>query len=384
VSSWKPLAVPASGKPRRSREAHRKRAHVGRGRKSGAAYGRHGQRPVSSVIDDTYDVPTPLTCPDCGAAVDDTHVTVQYQEELPPVRPLVRRFDVHVGRCRECGRRVQGRHPLQTSDAVGAAAVQPGPQAVATAASLNKQLGLSFGKIVTLFADRFGFPLSDGLCDISTANGPRSSAFSTTPPLTPPTGAPNRRSGAPWSAGRTNTDRARPAEPRLRPFSTRSARPRGSPASIPRRTSCAPVYAASVVAFVDLFGHSTMSFGPVGGTGTPSRTLRIRSQWFRKRRSLTEACPAGIVQLPLQVIDLLAQALVLTLQPIALTLGPFGTLAELACLAPLRVIRLRTSRFGHVIVMPESPRPYKPKLTRHRDSGPAPSGPNALNEYLIC
>ncbi len=90
-----------------------------------------------------------------------------------------------------------------------------------------------------------------------------------------------------------------------------------------------------VVAFVDLFGHRTMSFGPVGGTGTPSRTLRIRSQWFRKRRSLTETCPAGIVQLPLQVIDLLAQALVLTLQPIALTLGPFGTLAELACLAPL-------------------------------------------------
>ena len=46
-----------------------------------------------------------------------------------------------------CGRRVQGRHPLQTSDALGAAAVQLGPDAVATAAVLNKQLGLSFRKL---------------------------------------------------------------------------------------------------------------------------------------------------------------------------------------------------------------------------------------------
>ena len=44
------------------------------------------------------------------------------------------------------GRRVQGRYPLQTSDAVGAAAVQIGPDTIATAAVLNKQLGLSFGQ----------------------------------------------------------------------------------------------------------------------------------------------------------------------------------------------------------------------------------------------
>lgn len=132
------------------------------GRKSGAAYGRHGRRLVPPVIDETFDVPVPSTCPDCGAAVEDTHVTAQYQEDLPPVRPVVRRFDVHVGRCRQCGRRVQGRHSFQTSDALGAAAVQLGPQAVATAALLNKHLGLSFGKIVTLFADRFGLAMTRG------------------------------------------------------------------------------------------------------------------------------------------------------------------------------------------------------------------------------
>jgi transposase len=126
------------------------------GRKPGPAYGRQGRRHVPPVVDEPYEVPVPPTCPDCGGAVEDTHVTAQNQEDLPPVRPLVRRFDVHVGRCRRCGRRVQGRHPLQTSDALGAAAVQLGPDAVATAAVLNKQLGLSFGKIATLFGERFG------------------------------------------------------------------------------------------------------------------------------------------------------------------------------------------------------------------------------------
>jgi transposase len=126
------------------------------GRKPGRPYGRQGRRRAPAVVDEPYDVPVPSTCPDCGGAVEDTHVTAQYQEDLPPVRPLIRRFDVHVGRCRRCGQRVQGRHPLQTSDALGAAAVQLGPDAVATAAVLNKQLGLSFGKVATFFAERFG------------------------------------------------------------------------------------------------------------------------------------------------------------------------------------------------------------------------------------
>ena len=130
------------------------------GRKPGPAYGRQGRRRVPPVIDEPYDVPVPRACPDCGGAVEDTHVTAQYQEDLPPVRPLVRRFDVHVGRCRRCGRRVQGRHPLQTSNALGAAAVQLGPEAVAMAAVLNKQLGLPFGKVATLFAERFGLSVA--------------------------------------------------------------------------------------------------------------------------------------------------------------------------------------------------------------------------------
>ncbi|TWT48962.1 hypothetical protein [Botrimarina hoheduenensis] len=49
-----------------------------------------------------------------------TKVVTQTQVELPQ-KPVVRRFDIQVGRCGACGKRVHGRHELQTSDAVGAA-----------------------------------------------------------------------------------------------------------------------------------------------------------------------------------------------------------------------------------------------------------------------
>ena len=91
------------------------------GRKPGALYGRQGRRPLPPVINQIYDVPLLATCPDCGGVVDDTHTTAQYQVDVPPVQPVVRRFEVHIGKCRQWGRRVQGRHPLQTSDALGAA-----------------------------------------------------------------------------------------------------------------------------------------------------------------------------------------------------------------------------------------------------------------------
>jgi transposase len=126
------------------------------GRKPGAAYGRRGRRAVPTVVHETHDVPVPEHCPDCGGRVRETHVAAQYQDDLPPVAPIVRRFDIHVGECCGCHRRVQGRHPLQTSDALGAAAVQLGPQAIALAVLLNKQFGLSFGKMAALFRARFG------------------------------------------------------------------------------------------------------------------------------------------------------------------------------------------------------------------------------------
>ena len=58
---------------------------------------------------------------------------------------MVRQFNVAIGRCRKCGRRVPSRHPLPTSDALGAAKVPLGPEALPLAALLNKRMGLSVG-----------------------------------------------------------------------------------------------------------------------------------------------------------------------------------------------------------------------------------------------
>jgi transposase len=81
---------------------------------------------------------------------------------LPQIQPVVRAFTIAIGHCTACHRRVQGRHPLQTSNALGAAAAPVGPQAVTVAAVLNKQLGLPLGKISTLFRDRFGLHVTAG------------------------------------------------------------------------------------------------------------------------------------------------------------------------------------------------------------------------------
>jgi transposase len=126
------------------------------GRKAGRRYGPKARRRRPRRIDERYEAPVPAQCPACHGRVRETGVARQYQEEIPISRVIVRQFTVHIGRCHDCGRRVQGRHPLQTSDALGAAAAQLGAQLVALVVVLNKQLGLSFGKIVTLLQQLYG------------------------------------------------------------------------------------------------------------------------------------------------------------------------------------------------------------------------------------
>jgi len=135
------------------------------GRKRGNKHGRHGHREPPAHVDEIVDAPLPVSCPHCQGAVDELDVQSQYQTELPPVKPHVTRFDVHIGQCAACGKRVQGRHPQQTSDALGAAASQLGPRAQAVASELHVRYGLSFGKVQDLFSHTFDVSVScGGLC----------------------------------------------------------------------------------------------------------------------------------------------------------------------------------------------------------------------------
>jgi transposase len=91
----------------------------------------------------------------------ETHLDYAYQTEIPR-QPIQRRFTIHCGHCQQCGRSVRGRHALQTSDATGAAAAQLGPDAQAAVVLLNKDAGLSHGKISRTFQRFFGIKLTPG------------------------------------------------------------------------------------------------------------------------------------------------------------------------------------------------------------------------------
>lgn len=134
-----------------------------RGRKPGAAYGKKAHRPTPAPdqIEEFYEASLPDACPHCGGAIDEQQVVPQFQTEIPR-QPIYRQFNVHVGCCQRCGRRLQGTHPLQTSDALGAAASQLGPDALAAMAYLKKYGGLSDGKIAQLFGTLFGISITRG------------------------------------------------------------------------------------------------------------------------------------------------------------------------------------------------------------------------------
>lgn len=124
------------------------------GRKAGH---QAAQRAKPSRIDRTLEAPLPDACPHCGGHVQEEQVLPQYQEDIPrPVQPLVTQFNVHIGHCAQCARRVQGRHAEQTSDALGGAGVQLGPNVLALGAELKHVLGVSYGKVARFCQRSFG------------------------------------------------------------------------------------------------------------------------------------------------------------------------------------------------------------------------------------
>jgi transposase len=124
------------------------------GRKPGH---RAAHRTVPDHVDRVAEASLPATCPDCAGPVLEDDVQVQYQEDIPrPVPTIVTQFNVHIGHCAQCHRRVQGRHPDQTSDALGAAAVQLGPTALGLTAEMKHGLGVSYGKVARLLETSLG------------------------------------------------------------------------------------------------------------------------------------------------------------------------------------------------------------------------------------
>lgn len=126
------------------------------GRKGGSEYGKQSRRPIPKRVDRTVTVPCPLQCPYCGGQVKLKDKGTQYQTDIPAVEPTTTAFEVDYGECTRCGRRVQGRHPEQISDAIGAVgAEQIGPNTIALTAHLNKSCGVSYERIAEIFRQVF-------------------------------------------------------------------------------------------------------------------------------------------------------------------------------------------------------------------------------------
>jgi transposase len=133
------------------------------GRKKGEQHGKHAHRepPPPAQVDETLDATLPDRCPDCGGDIVEDHLDQQFQTEIPR-KPIVRKFTIHCGHCKKCGKQLRGRHPLQTSDATGAAQSQLGGDAQAAIVYLNKRAGMSHGKIADTFDRLFGITLTPG------------------------------------------------------------------------------------------------------------------------------------------------------------------------------------------------------------------------------
>ena len=131
---------------RRTPAAQRKRP----GRKPGEDYGRRGRRLPPEAPHEEIEVALPDGCPHCGSEPVFDRWAEQFQDEL--VTAVVRRrYRIALGHCPGCRRPVRGRHPDQTSDALGAAAVMMGPAALSLAAWLHYGCGLSAAKISRLY-----------------------------------------------------------------------------------------------------------------------------------------------------------------------------------------------------------------------------------------
>jgi transposase len=102
--------------------------------------------PTPDQIDRVVDVPLDK-CPMCDVYLYDQDQVVQYQTDLPPIVPIITQFNIETGYCPCCRQYWQGRHPDQTSDAIGATGNTLGPVVLTMAAEMKHRLGVSYRKI---------------------------------------------------------------------------------------------------------------------------------------------------------------------------------------------------------------------------------------------
>jgi len=118
-------------------------------------------RPLPKEVDREVDVPLKQQqCLHCGGELTERQIVSQYQIDIPPVKPIVTRFNIETARCACCGKRAQGRDPQQISDAYGAAQVHFGPRLLSFASTVKHVYGVPYRKVCRILNKGFGIEVS--------------------------------------------------------------------------------------------------------------------------------------------------------------------------------------------------------------------------------
>lgn len=133
------------------------------GRKSGM--GNFSYRKPPSVDELTAPITdvavTADICRGCGGILEHDGESLTYVTDIPTMpRPEVRGYRVQVCRCRDCGRRVRGRHRDVGPDQYGASAHQVGIRVMAAAHMLHYGVGIPVRRVPTVLRALTGVELS--------------------------------------------------------------------------------------------------------------------------------------------------------------------------------------------------------------------------------
>ena len=154
--------APGRVAPFRRESAKKKTAPKPPGQKPGHR-GQWRQSPPASERDEHIEV-TLTVCPDCGQALDPSHQRAIDQTiiDVPTIHPRILRLRTYRNDCAHCHQPVQSSHPLQVSQATGAAGTHLGPRALGIAAALNKDLKITMRKTCRVLEQLLGLSLSPG------------------------------------------------------------------------------------------------------------------------------------------------------------------------------------------------------------------------------
>ena len=101
------------------------------------------------------------SCPGCGGILEHEGESLAYVTDIPEMpRPEVRGYRVQMCRCRDCGRRVRGRHPEVGPDQYGASAHRVGRRVMAAAHVLHYGVGIPVRRVPSVLRALTGVELS--------------------------------------------------------------------------------------------------------------------------------------------------------------------------------------------------------------------------------